>query len=125
MALIFLRFCSIGRYVCKIERRAFGLGASEVDGAELGLVLGDIVVEDVEQPLAVLRRHHDAVADLHLGHAGHAGREVEDEFTSGMSHDHEVGIAAPCNIGPDFDAELLFLFVVHKNQFEPDTGMMR
>ena len=125
-ALIFFR--SILRLISASSQRAeigqikgisacLGALASQIDDAELGLVLGDVVKEGVHQALGMLRGHDDAVANLRLGNAGEGGGKVYDEFTSGMGDDGQVRVRALGYLRFEFQTDLILgfgLVVIHK-----------
>ena len=78
------------------------LAAVQVNDAELGLELGNVVEEGVHQAFGVLRRHDDAVSDEGFGHTGQGGGEVDDEFAAGMGNDGQVGIGGFGHLGIQF-----------------------
>ena len=71
----------------QVERSAAllrALAATQVNDAELGLVLGNVVKKGVHQALGMLRGHDDAVANLRLGQPGQGSGKVNDELAAGM-----------------------------------------
>ena len=77
------------------EALGVGLGAVKRDGAEVALVLGDVLAEEVVQGLGLLGAEVDAleVFDLHLvGSLLFHGAEDHEEIPDGEANLHAVGV---------------------------------
>ena len=103
------------RKVGKVEGGAVGTLAAELDRAELVLIFADIVRKGIEKTLGMLRRHHDAAADLGFGNAGEHRGEIDDEFAVGVGDNREVGIVPLGDLGLQFEADLVVVIVCHNS----------
>ena len=90
----------------------FSLGScstGESDGAELLLVLYDIVLKSEEKTLCTFGSKHLTAVYASLGETGKSSDEVDDEFLVAVVDDCEVAIRTTCYFGSELDLELLLL----------------
>ena len=78
----------------------------QLDGTERMLVLGDIILQGMEQALGMLRSHDDTRLHARLGHTRQHPHEVEDKFRTGMSDDGQIGVDTLGDLFPQFDLHL-------------------